>query len=242
MAVLDPEERNWLTTISQLCYCNPFLPERIACERAALGADFVEAEATWNLRGDDLALPLQHPGRLSVRLEPLLQQARTRLAQGEGASVPELLHYEDAVFLLLYYRYQHELYHVITQTMEHPTERHACRFYRAFLRDWEYYFAVPGYAGARQHEAAHIFACFFRCAALSSTFFAISLVVPWPPPACGRWSGSRSLPMICAAIAVLCTRIWEILPRSLPAHPAPARSWWRRPLAYRVIFPSMWPP
>ena len=41
MAFLGSDERAFAEAISRLAYCNPFLVERIACEREALGADFV---------------------------------------------------------------------------------------------------------------------------------------------------------------------------------------------------------
>ena len=38
--------------ISSLAYCNPFLPERLAHERAALGPEYVEADVVWNVTQD----------------------------------------------------------------------------------------------------------------------------------------------------------------------------------------------
>ena len=38
--------------ISGLLYCNPFLPERIDFERAALGDAFVDTPAVWNITHD----------------------------------------------------------------------------------------------------------------------------------------------------------------------------------------------
>ena len=45
MAFLTTTERAFLRAVSNLGYCNPFLPERIAYEQAALGADFSAAKA-----------------------------------------------------------------------------------------------------------------------------------------------------------------------------------------------------
>jgi DNA-binding NtrC family response regulator len=163
MVFLSSDERAWLRTVSQLCYCNPFLPERIAYERVVLGDDFVEAEATWNLRGDDPSVPLLHPARLSRRLETLLQAARERLSRGSAAAEADLLLYEDAVLLLLYCRYADHLYTVISQALEQPTgRRQPCRFYAAFQQDWESYFALPGSTRPLRRAAAHMFACFFQ--------------------------------------------------------------------------------
>ena len=48
-ALLSPHEREFLRIVSKLAYCNPFLPERVALEREALGTEFVEGEPVWRL-------------------------------------------------------------------------------------------------------------------------------------------------------------------------------------------------
>ena len=58
MAWLTGNERVFLRAVSHLGYSNPFLPERITYEREALGADFVEAEAVWNVQVDQPDAPL----------------------------------------------------------------------------------------------------------------------------------------------------------------------------------------
>ena len=40
MAFLNPEEHDFLKTVSRINYVNPFLPERVQYEREALGYDF----------------------------------------------------------------------------------------------------------------------------------------------------------------------------------------------------------
>ena len=43
MALFDPADRGLVEAVSQLVYCNPFLPERIEFEQAALGfTDFYD--------------------------------------------------------------------------------------------------------------------------------------------------------------------------------------------------------
>ena len=39
MAFLNRAERAQLEAISRLAFCNPFLPERVACEHAVLGSN-----------------------------------------------------------------------------------------------------------------------------------------------------------------------------------------------------------
>ena len=49
MALFTSSERRVAETVGPLGCCNPFLPERIAWERAALGGDFDDRFADWNL-------------------------------------------------------------------------------------------------------------------------------------------------------------------------------------------------
>ena len=50
--LLSAAEREFAQALSRLAYCNPFLPERIAAERAALGGDFSDRDRVWNVRVD----------------------------------------------------------------------------------------------------------------------------------------------------------------------------------------------
>ena len=160
MTLLTASERATLRTVSQLCYHNPFLPERITYERLVLGSDFCEDEATWNMHGDDSATPLVNPQRLLTRLTALVETVRTRFTRSVPAyTESDLMLYEDAVFVLLYYRYQHDFYKAITTTSPGFPR---CPFYTAFQRDWEAYFHIAGFTLPTRHEAAHLFACFFQ--------------------------------------------------------------------------------
>ena len=49
MSVFTDTELRFLEAISKLVYCNPFLPERIGNEMAALGSEFVDSEHPWNV-------------------------------------------------------------------------------------------------------------------------------------------------------------------------------------------------
>ena len=61
--------RSFLATISQLAYCNPFLPERVTLERVALGSEFVEGEPVWSLPVDEPERPRANVWRIVERLE-----------------------------------------------------------------------------------------------------------------------------------------------------------------------------
>ncbi len=160
MAFLDTHERAQLQAISDVVSCNPFLPEYSERERVVLGDDFMESQALWNMRGDDIDAPLVNPVTIAARIEPLVGALRERFALGGPADGDVFSLYEDAVLYMLYYRYADDFYSVIMNTLE--AKPATCRFYNDFLRDWTYYFHLPGLNLPTQHEAAHIFACFYQ--------------------------------------------------------------------------------
>src|SRR5689334_24070077 len=104
MSFLTPAQRTTLRAVSQLAYCNPFLPERVECERAVLGPAFVEGEPVWSYRGAEQG-PRQNVWLVYERLEPVLEAARDCLASGAEARGPDLVLYEDSVLHFLYTRY-----------------------------------------------------------------------------------------------------------------------------------------
>ena len=89
MRFLSSSERGLAESIARLAAANPFLPERLDCERAALGDEFVAEEAVWSFRADviqertNIAL-LQH------RAEQLAKTLRRRLAERAQPNDQEL--------------------------------------------------------------------------------------------------------------------------------------------------------
>jgi len=71
MDFLSPPERAFLDAFSHVAYINPFLPERLDFERAALGADFIEGEAVWSLPVDRPEETRKNIRLMVKRLEPL---------------------------------------------------------------------------------------------------------------------------------------------------------------------------
>src|SRR5688500_5471576 len=106
MAFLSPRERAFVAAISQLAYANPFLPERIDCEGAALGPEFVQGGAVWSLPVDEPEQVRVNIELIGKRLEPLAEQLRSRLTAGIAATDQDLTLYEDAAIHVLYLRYQ----------------------------------------------------------------------------------------------------------------------------------------
>src|SRR5260370_41593243 len=130
MAFLSASDRAFVGAVSKLVYCNPFLPEGIECERAALGAEFVEGEPVWSLPVDQPERPRANVWRVVEKLEPLAEQLRARI--NADAREEDLALYEDAVRHLLYQRYYGQLV---------AGEWHC---YPDFLADLERFFPLGG--------------------------------------------------------------------------------------------------
>src|SRR3954468_4786133 len=103
MPLFNATQRARAEAISQLVYCNPFLPDRIDAERQVLGDDFVESDVVWNASKEG---PVSRPNvaRLIALAKDMCQAARDRLAGGAKATAREAQLYEDLVMHVLYYR------------------------------------------------------------------------------------------------------------------------------------------
>ena len=156
MQLMSPGERSFLSAVSQLAYCNPFLPERITYERDALGADFIEGEPVWSLPVDEPDRPRANVWRIVERLEKVTETVRQRLPDAQAGKALLLL-YEDAVIHLLYQRYYRRFYEASFNPDSHAGR---WRFYHDFLNDWHHFFAVEGITFPTGHDPRHTFACF----------------------------------------------------------------------------------
>ena len=157
MPFLSASRRSLLRAVTGLGYCNPFLPERVKWERAALGAEFVEGESVWSYRFDQ-PQPRENVGRILVKLEAAAEQLRARLTQSAGAREPDLVLYEDAVLYLLYTRYYPDFYDAGFGPAAASPGR--WRFYNRFLGDWRHFFGMEGLRLPTGHDPRHTFACF----------------------------------------------------------------------------------
>src|SRR5262245_51449217 len=161
MPFLTRREHAELVAISKLAYCNPFLPERVACERAVLGADFIEGEPVWSYRAGQ-------PERENVylvyrRLETLAAELRTRLAVEDEPREEDMVLYEDCVLHMLYTRYYPNFF-------DGPKDGR-WTFYTGFLDDWRRFFQIEGKRFSTGHEPGHTFACFRQIQRAFDTLF-----------------------------------------------------------------------
>lgn len=156
--LLTSAERALLRSISDLAYCNPFLPERVTLERAVLGADFVEGEPVWSMRVHEPDQPRANVWKIITLLEPLVEQVRERLSRNRAASDADVGLYEDACLHLIY----HHFFPQFVEWTFGGGKAGRWGFYTQFLEEWGHYFALPGVTMAADREPAHTFACFYQ--------------------------------------------------------------------------------
>ena len=161
MPLFTDTERRFAEALSQLTYCNPFLPERIDLERDALGEAFDESDVVWSMNPRlDAARP--NIAKIRERVVALVEQARQRLVSGERAGRSELLLYEDLALYLLYAHYWERLHELITSIERGQAPPRNVEFYRAFEKGFAALLQVPGIELPSRHEPANIFASFFQ--------------------------------------------------------------------------------
>jgi hypothetical protein len=114
MALFTERDGKFGEAVSGLVYCNPFLPQRISYERAALGDQFDERNALWNIHtGQEDQNP--NVARIVKQAEEVLDRARRRLAAGEPPREAELTLYEDLLLFVLYDTWRHGFDQTISQ-------------------------------------------------------------------------------------------------------------------------------
>jgi transcriptional regulator with AAA-type ATPase domain len=147
MPTLSANESRFFKAVAGLAYCNPFLPERIEWERAALGREFAGNEPVWSASVADPDAVRANVALIHKKLEALIENLRERLSAAAEVKPDELIIYEESVHYLLYQRFA--LHQV-------P--------YRAFLADWNRLCHFPGKTFKSALEPAHVYACFRQIA------------------------------------------------------------------------------
>ncbi|MCZ6506563.1 MAG: hypothetical protein O7A04_00740, partial [Acidobacteria bacterium] len=150
---MQPEERHLAECIARLAYANPFLTERIECEREILGSDFASGRQFWHVDQGS-----EQIGAIQARVEPLVETLGERLRAGVRGSVKELRLYRDVVLYWVYNRYEADFLHLV-ERRDHVTRKVA--FYSQFAADYE---RAADLAGNFEGEMSveHIFAFFFQ--------------------------------------------------------------------------------
>jgi transcriptional regulator with AAA-type ATPase domain len=150
MKTLTTRDRSFLESAANLGYCNPFLPERVQFERAALGREFVDEGPIWSPSVSEPDATRPNIVRLHQKLPAAIEAARGKLSAASDLAEDELAIYEECVHTMLYQRY----YEAFVNAGRNY------RFYRAFLEDWKRLCHIPNKNVSSDLDPAHVFACF----------------------------------------------------------------------------------
>jgi DNA-binding NtrC family response regulator len=153
MSLYGADERSLAEALSALVHGNPFLEERIAYEKQALGEAYIPSQAFWSLLPD-----LDRKSNIDLiaeRCTALVESTHARLQQGARATRAELQLHEDAVIYLLYERYRDGFLELI----QHGDPAERVGFYARFKADCATYLPLPQ---GEMVNANHLFACFYQ--------------------------------------------------------------------------------
>jgi len=150
MSAFYTRERQFLAAVSSVGYSNPFLPERIAAEKEALGREFKDSGPVWSASVDDPDATPPNVTAIYSRLGDAIESARAKLAKATDLTDDELRIYEESVHYLLYQRYYREFVACAGKAA----------FFKRFLDDWNRLLHIPGTRFASANEPGHVFACF----------------------------------------------------------------------------------
>ena len=156
MPFLSDREQEVLEAIASLATGNPFLPERVQNERAALGERFRPNTSVWHEGGDlEAGNPnVEAVGALAEELAPRLRQ---RLLEGARAREPQLRAYQGLIFYLLYYRNLEVFQQVIEAGRRDPRPAPLSAYTR-YRSDAAHFLEIPGVPLPFAVDPAHLFA------------------------------------------------------------------------------------
>jgi len=157
VAFLTEADRALAQAVSRLAYSNPFLPERIEGERAALGAEFVRGGTLWHASGE--TTPTPNLRSLHARTETLVERLAARLDDGVKPTAEDLSLYEDAVVYLLFSRFEEDFYALL---MDRRAATAPVAFYRKFRQDAARLLQIPRATVLADRDVPHLFAGFFQ--------------------------------------------------------------------------------
>lgn len=155
--MFTPRDRAFATAIARLNHANPFTSERIAHEKEALGTDFVEVRADWNLAGPALGA---HPNvtRLQQESAALVKRIAAAWPKGGGVGAEERdLYVQVALFWLF-----HEYVPSFDAAIRAGGAGGRIEFYPGFRSLAERHLALPGLAYLDEMPVPHLFACLFQ--------------------------------------------------------------------------------
>ncbi|MCF3649205.1 sigma-54-dependent transcriptional regulator [Synoicihabitans lomoniglobus] len=154
-------EATFADSIVRLNATNPFTPERIACERDALGDEFDETGSAWNTQPPQKALHFNHR-RLTARCGEVIERVRGAWSTKGRVAERDRTRYIEMVGFWLYQSYAVQFDGVIERARQGDRDALRPGFYRKFRAEAEWYFGLPGLGDDHGFDPDHLFACAFQ--------------------------------------------------------------------------------
>jgi hypothetical protein len=171
MRLFDRGDAGSARAIAALGACNPFLEERIALEREALGDSFTPVHGVWSARpdvGDDNP----NLGRIADRASALVETARGRLQGGLRPTPDDRALYQDLCLYVLYDRFREPFLRLAAPAAARRRPR--ADFYDDFLAEEGRLLGATGVGLPHGHTPERLFACLYQVRrAFHHTFRAI---------------------------------------------------------------------
>jgi DNA-binding NtrC family response regulator len=161
MTFLNRAESKRLEALAALANCNPFIPERVAYEKAALGSAYTDLGNTWHLNLDPRMIN-PNVDKIREQLPTFVGQLRDRLAQGADASPEQLLQYESLVRFHLYHQYDHEFNKLIERSEREELATRNVSSYQRYASEAASLLIIPGVELPVRSKPAHLFAWGFQ--------------------------------------------------------------------------------
>jgi len=144
-----------LRLLSDLAFCNPLLPERIAIERKILGSQFVAEDGiAWSRTLGRAANDRANISQITDLAADLVDRLLASKSAKGRLSDDDLIRYWDVVIYVLMYR--HVIPHVPDDLLQTGT---LARTWEEFSSDYRHYSAVAGFDRIDFQPADHLFAC-----------------------------------------------------------------------------------
>lgn len=156
--LFDDKDLAFGRAISKLAYCNPLLPERIDFEREALGPDFDEGEAHWNIKAGSYD---ERPNlmKIMVRMEEFIKRKNRLLKEGKKGNKEEQGLYRDMVLFYIYHQHYEQFQALINNAEKEGKCTGKISFFNDLNKDAKHYL---NHSGLEPIDIPHIFACFFQ--------------------------------------------------------------------------------
>ncbi len=161
MSLLTSAESRFLEAVCRVAFSNPFLPERIELERAALGDEFEASKSRVWSRLADVEQVQTNVERLARRAAAIIDAVRARLVAGTRGTVEEETLYEDAALYVLYDRFRPKLQAAL-QSALHARSATKVACWEEFRQAFDHYLSNAKVRLPSDYQPAHVFAGFFQ--------------------------------------------------------------------------------